>query len=65
MYKLIAFDGDDTLWQSEPLFRQAHVQLREMLGHYVDPEQVDDRLYQAELANLSIYGYGVTGFTCR
>ncbi|MBO6578018.1 MAG: HAD hydrolase-like protein [Thalassospira sp.] len=63
MYKLIAFDGDDTLWHNEPLFRQAHVQLREMLGHYVDPEQVDDRLYQAELANLSIYGYGVTGFT--
>lgn len=63
MYKLIAFDGDDTLWHNEPLFREAHVQLREMLGHYVDPEQVDDRLYQAELANLSIYGYGVTGFT--
>lgn len=63
MYKLIAFDGDDTLWHNEPLFRQAHVELREMLGHYVDPEQVDDRLYQAELANLSIYGYGVTGFT--
>lgn len=63
MYKLIAFDGDDTLWHNEPLFRQAHVELREMLGHYVDPEQVDDRLYQAELENLSIYGYGVTGFT--
>jgi len=63
MYKLIAFDGDDTLWHNEPLFREAHVQLREMLGHYVDPEKVDDRLYQAELANLSIYGYGVTGFT--
>lgn len=63
MYKLIAFDGDDTLWHNEPLFREAHIQLREMLGHYVAPEQVDDRLYQAELANLSIYGYGVTGFT--
>ena len=62
MYKLIAFDGDDTLWHNEPLFREAHVQLREMLGHYVPAEQVDDRLYQAELANLSIYGYGVTGF---
>lgn len=63
MYKLIAFDGDDTLWHNEPLFRQAHIELREMLGHYVPADQVDDRLYQAELANLSIYGYGVTGFT--
>mgnify|MGYP003151901918 CR=1 FL=1 len=63
MYKLIAFDGDDTLWHNEPLFRQAHIELREMLGHYVAADQVDDRLYQAELANLSIYGYGVTGFT--
>ena len=63
MYKLIAFDGDDTLWHNEPLFRQAHVELREMLSHYVAADEVDDRLYQAELENLSIYGYGVTGFT--
>ena len=63
MYKLIAFDGDDTLWHNEPLFREAHIQLRELLSHYVDADQVNDRLYQAELANLSIYGYGVTGFT--
>ncbi|MDP2698478.1 HAD family hydrolase [Thalassospira sp.] len=62
MFKLIAFDGDDTLWHNEPLFREAHIRLREMLGHYVAPEKVDERLYQAELANLSIYGYGVTGF---
>lgn len=63
MYKLIAFDGDDTLWHNEPLFRRAHVELREMLSHYVAADDVDDRLYQAELENLSIYGYGVTGFT--
>tara|TARA_R110000868_G_scaffold58122_4_gene179513 strand:- start:55014 stop:55760 length:747 start_codon:yes stop_codon:yes gene_type:complete len=62
MYKLIAFDGDDTLWHNEPLFRDAHIRLREMLCHYVDAETVNDRLYEAELANLSIYGYGITGF---
>lgn len=62
-YKLIAFDGDDTLWHNEPLFRDAHIRLREMLSHYGDADTVNDRLYQAELANLSIYGYGITGFT--
>ena len=27
-YKLIAFDGDDTLWHNEPLFRDAHIRLQ-------------------------------------
>jgi putative hydrolase of the HAD superfamily len=63
MFKLIAFDGDDTLWHNEPLFREAHVRLRAILEHYGASDTVDERLYQAELANLSIYGYGVTGFT--
>ncbi|OSQ36601.1 HAD family hydrolase [Thalassospira mesophila] len=63
MFKLIAFDGDDTLWHNEPLFRDAHVRLREMLGNHGDADRVDERLYQAELENLSIYGYGITGFT--
>ena len=62
MFKLIAFDGDDTLWHNEPLFRDAHERLRAMLEKYSDAETVDERLYQAELENLSIYGYGVTGF---
>ncbi|WP_417844084.1 HAD family hydrolase [Thalassospira sp.] len=63
MFKLIAFDGDDTLWHNEPLFRDAHIRLREMLENYGDADTVDERLYQAELENLSIYGYGITGFT--
>ena len=44
-------------------FVNAHIRLREMLSHYVDADTVNDRLYQAELSNLSIYGYGITGFT--
>ncbi|RCK50242.1 haloacid dehalogenase [Thalassospira profundimaris] len=63
MFKLIAFDGDDTLWHNEPLFRDAHVRLRAMLEKYGNSETVDERLYKAELENLSIYGYGITGFT--
>ncbi|WP_339779429.1 HAD family hydrolase [uncultured Thalassospira sp.] len=63
MFKLIAFDGDDTLWHNEPLFRDAHIRLRQMLENFGDADTVNDRLYQAELENLSIYGYGITGFT--
>lgn len=60
--KVVALDADDTLWVNEPIFQQAQEKLRELLGAYIEPSQLDDRLYDTERKNLSLFGYGIKGF---
>ena len=62
--RVIAFDGDDTLWHNETLFSTSHDQFRSLLSRHVDlgPEAIGDRLFATERRNLAIYGYGIKGF---
>lgn len=60
--KVIAFDADDTLWENETFFREAENQFAEMVKEYASKEEVLRVLYQVELANMPIYGYGIKGF---
>ena len=60
--KIVAFDADDTLWVNEPIFQQTQEKLRELLTAYIDPGEMDARLYETERKNLSLFGYGVKGF---
>ena len=60
--RVIAFDADDTLWAHESVFQSAHQTYRENLAHYVSEKELDDKLYEYELANLRLFGYGVKGF---
>ncbi|WP_461536246.1 HAD family hydrolase [Spongorhabdus nitratireducens] len=60
---IIAFDADDTLWVNEPYFREAEAALLEMLSRYYPGEDLLDRLYQQEIKNLNIFGYGAKAFT--
>jgi putative hydrolase of the HAD superfamily len=62
MFKLIAFDADDTLWHNEPLFHATEAQFAEMLAQYHSAEWVRDRLLATEIKNLGHFGYGVKGF---
>jgi len=59
----IAFDGDDTLWHNEIHFADTQARLREILSRHVDGPTIDRTLYARERANLSLFGYGVKGFT--
>ena len=62
MIKIIAFDADDTLWHNESIFDRAQQRYRELLAKYHPAAEVDRVLYQTEMRNLPLYGYGVKGF---
>ena len=60
--KLIAFDADDTLWVNEPDYRGAEQAYVEILSRYVDHHDLAQRLYQTEIKNLNLFGYGAKGY---
>ncbi len=61
--KVVAFDGDDTLWHNETHFNFTQAALRDLLRGHVPNADVDVRLFETEMANLSLYGYGIKSFT--
>jgi putative hydrolase of the HAD superfamily len=63
MFDLIAFDADDTLWHNEILYSDAQNKLATLLAAYTDSETVIQRLYETEMSNLELYGYGAKSFT--
>lgn len=60
---LICLDADDTLWHNETVFRLTHARFTELVAPYADEALIPERLAAAEQRNLSVYGYGVKGFT--
>ncbi|QHS56688.1 HAD family hydrolase [Mucilaginibacter sp. 14171R-50] len=60
--KVIAFDADDTLWVNEPYFRQTEEQFCTLLSSYASQHELERELLKIEIANLSLYGYGIKGF---
>lgn len=60
--KLVAFDGDDTLWHNEPLFWATQDRFKALLAPYCPPEHLAERLLATEVANLALFGYGIKGF---
>ncbi|MEA2644487.1 MAG: putative hydrolase of the superfamily [Chloroflexota bacterium] len=61
--KVLAFDGDDTLWHNESRFNVTQGELRELVRRHVPDADVDSRLFEVEMRNLGLYGYGVKAFT--
>lgn len=61
--EVIAFDADDTLWESEDGFRANELRFCELLAPFA-PEGVDvmAALTATERKNLSTFGYGVKSF---
>jgi len=63
-FDVVAFDADDTLWQSEDSFHRAEQRFAELVGpHCPVGVDVDDALRAVERADLSVSGYGVKAFT--
>lgn len=62
MFEMIAFDADDTLWHNEVLYTQTQEKFKELLSAYLDPGEIDAKLYQIESQNIPHYGYGIKGF---
>jgi len=61
--KVIAFDADDTLWVNEPYFRKAEADFCVLLKDYMDEEACNSFLFEVEMKNLGLYGYGIKPFT--
>ena len=61
--KVIAFDADDTLWVNEPLFRKAEKNFCILLKDFISEEACSKKLFEIEMKNLEIYGYGIKPFT--
>lgn len=61
-FDMIAFDADDTLWQTEQLYVAAQTTFKELLSQYHAPEWIEARLYEAEMRNLQHFGYGIKAF---
>ncbi|WP_079241258.1 HAD family hydrolase [Chryseobacterium indologenes] len=60
--KIIAFDADDTLWINEPYYQKAEVEFCQLLENYLPQHSISKELFETEMNNLSLYGYGVKGF---
>ncbi len=59
----IGFDADDTLWHNENLFEAHHRKYCDLLSEYHDASTVEKVLYETEMQNLELFGYGIKGFT--
>ena len=59
---MIGFDADDTLWVNETYFREAEAKFAQMLSQFETPNKIDQELFQLEIKNLPLYGYGIKGF---
>ena len=64
-FDLIGFDGDDTLWHNERVYRMGRERFREVLakaGVAGPDDAIEDCVNKIELRNLKYYGYGVMSF---
>jgi putative hydrolase of the HAD superfamily len=61
--RVVGLDGDDTLWHNEGRFQLTQAALRDLLRRHVRDADVDRQLFEVEMRNLSLYGYGIKAFT--
>ncbi|MBO4707087.1 MAG: HAD family hydrolase [Elusimicrobiaceae bacterium] len=61
--KVISFDADDTLWQNENLFRKTECDFCKIMSPYSDKEKAIKVLWNMEVKNIPLYGYGIKAFT--
>lgn len=59
----IGLDADDTLWHNETIFRLTQDRFRELMSEVCEAQVLEAKLQEVEKRNLSLYGYGVKGFT--
>lgn len=61
--KVIAFDADDTLWINETYYQAAEKKFCKLMRKFVTEEEAFQELFQTEMNNISLFGYGAKGFT--
>jgi putative hydrolase of the HAD superfamily len=61
--RVVGFDGDDTLWHNETRFNVTQADFRDLIHRHDPDADVDKHLFDVEMKNLGLYGYGVKSFT--
>ncbi|AEW86487.1 HAD family hydrolase [Flavobacterium columnare] len=61
--KIIAFDADDTLWHNEPYFDEAQEKFCTLFHSYASHQEILQLILNNQIKNLSLYGFGIKGFT--
>ena len=59
---MIGFDADDTLWVNEPYYREVEEQFVQLVSAYGVNGNIAAALFETEIANLRVYGYGIKAF---
>lgn len=57
----VAFDADDTLWVNELFFYEYEKEFCFLTKEYLPSSVVSQKLYDMEMSNISLYGYGLKG----
>lgn len=60
--KVIGFDADDTLWVNEPYYREVEEEFVQLVTAYGVNGNIAGALFETEIANLRLYGYGIKAF---
>lgn len=59
---MIGFDADDTLWVNEPYYREAEAEFIQLVASYGVNGNIAGALFETEISNLRLYGYGIKAF---
>ncbi len=60
--KVIGFDADDTLWINEFYYKETEKKFALLLKEYLPEDQISNELFQVEVKNMDLYGYGAKAF---
>ena len=61
--KVLCFDADDTLWRNEEYYQEAEERFCFLLSDFCPHDFSKRVLYDAEMRNLELLGYGTKSFT--
>ena len=56
--KVVAVDADDTLWDNQSYYDRAGDVFASELHEYGQPDWLQDRLFETEIANMPLLGFG-------
>ena len=60
--KVVCFDADDTLWRNEEYYKDAEQRFSALLSDYCTHDHAQKVLYDWEMRNLELLGYGTKSF---
>ena len=59
---LIGFDADDTLWINECYYQEIGRRFYQLLTDYISPDEAQKKLFETEMENMDLYGYGAKAY---